>query len=194
LGRTPSVQGVRYSRVCRCPSAVNAGYRAIRRVSVKIVAGESFGKSAKQVTVAPFWYFIITLAPGASVFQPIPQHFSAFAHVLEGAVHVSGRTFHGWQTVFFARDGARNVALENCNSEPTKFLLIAGDPLEGQAIHQQGPFVATSRSGIQKAFTDYTMVCFMSNPYALRFSLTRSKGMNGFETARRWSADPVHDI
>ncbi|RSL59350.1 hypothetical protein CEP54_007277 [Fusarium duplospermum] len=54
-------------------------------VDVKVIAGESFGVSAPIWTRAPVWYFDITLASKAGpITHPVPEHWGAFVHVIEG--------------------------------------------------------------------------------------------------------------
>ncbi|RMJ09735.1 hypothetical protein CDV36_010654 [Fusarium kuroshium] len=143
-------------------------------VNVKVIAGESFGASAPIWTRAPVWYFDITLASKAGpITHPVPEHWGAFVHVIEGYPSISGSRGRPHETFFMKRDG-EGVKIENQSDNEARLLLIAGDPLEGQEVHRMGPFVSASSAGISKAIMDY------------------QRGSNGFERASTWKSDAVH--
>src|SRR4051812_48170299 len=52
------------------------------RVRVKVIAGEALGARAAIDTRTPITYLHFTLAPGASVTQPVPASHNAMAYVL----------------------------------------------------------------------------------------------------------------
>ena len=53
-------------------------------VQVKVIAGESLGQHAAIETRTPILYLHFTLQPGASVKQPVPAEYNAFAYVIDG--------------------------------------------------------------------------------------------------------------
>src|SRR5688500_4803374 len=53
-------------------------------VTVRVIAGESLGKSAVIDTRTPILYLDAELVPGAKLTQPVPPDYNAFAFVVEG--------------------------------------------------------------------------------------------------------------
>lgn len=126
-------------------------------VKVKIIAGESFGKAAKQLTKAPVWYLDITLEPGSEVHHPIPSAFNCFMHILAGNPTAAGKSLATHETLFWNRDGD-SIHLSNRDKETAHILVFAGDPLEDQQVYQYGPFVSNTAHGIQLAMMDFQRV------------------------------------
>lgn len=136
-------------------------------VSVKVIAGESLGVSSPVFTRTPTMYLDFTLQPGASVHQPVPEGWNGFAYTLSGTAvfdDVESSPHHTLQ--LGPGDGIR---VENKGTEPARFVLIAGKPLN-EPVVQHGPFVMNTREEIMQAFNDYQY------------------GRNGFEKAHSWSS------
>jgi len=74
------------------------------------------------------------------------------------------------ETSFLSVNG-HAVALENKNRKEARVLLLSGDPLEGQQVHSMGPFISTTREGLNKIIMDYRM------------------GLGGFKGMDRWHSD-----
>jgi redox-sensitive bicupin YhaK (pirin superfamily) len=126
-------------------------------VEIRIIAGESFGKSAKQRTKVELLYLDIVMDPDTELSHPIPSNFNSFVHTLEGTASVGGIEGRDHTTFFFEKSGD-SVILQNKSNVPARMLLVAGDPLEGQIVHQMGPFVASTDAGISQAINDYRSV------------------------------------
>jgi redox-sensitive bicupin YhaK (pirin superfamily) len=124
------------------------------RVSVRVIAGEALGAKAAIDTRTPIQYLHFKIQPGASVVQPVPAGFNAFAYVLAGEA-VQGAKKSGAHTmVVFAQDGDE-VELSAGEGEALDVLLIAGEPL-GEPVARYGPFVMNTQAELVEAFEDYS--------------------------------------
>lgn len=57
------------------------------KATIKVISGQSHGiDSVKDLAYTPVWILDVQLRPGASVTQPLPDEWNAFAYVLEGDV------------------------------------------------------------------------------------------------------------
>jgi redox-sensitive bicupin YhaK (pirin superfamily) len=126
-------------------------------VQVKVIAGESLGKHAAIETRTPITYLHFTLQPGASVEQPIPAAYNAFAYVIDGSgvVGPNAKPAREGQLAVFAKDG-ESVQLANPTGAKVPFnvLLIGGAPL-GEPVARYGPFVMNTRAEVYQAFEDF---------------------------------------
>jgi redox-sensitive bicupin YhaK (pirin superfamily) len=127
------------------------------KVKVKIVAGESLGKSAAIDTVTPIAFLHMTLQPGGSIEQPLPANYNAFAYVVAGAGEfgVDGKKAEAHQMAIFGNDGA-TVRIKNTedSKETLELLLLAGVPLN-EPVVRYGPFVMNTEDEIHQAIKDY---------------------------------------
>src|SRR5206468_1917694 len=100
----------------------------------------------------PITYLHFTLQPGASVEQPIPAAYNAFAYVIDGsgAVGPNATPAGEGQLAVFARDG-ESVQLANPAGAkaPFNLLLIGGAPL-GEPVARYGPFVMNTRAELSQ--------------------------------------------
>lgn len=121
--------------------------------------GEAFGTSMPVHTVIPVCYFDVDLEPGAEIDLPVPRGFNVFCHVISGRPSIAGSEEQGrmYETFFFNRDG-NSVRLSNESEEHARVIVVGGDPMEGHEVVRYGPFVSTSKEGIEKAFSDYRKV------------------------------------
>lgn len=126
-------------------------------VHVKVIAGEALGVHAPIETRTPILYLHLTLQPGATIVQPVPSSYNAFAYLLEGAgmFGAAAERAEDGQMVLFAQDGDE-IAFTNPAdaSVPLQVLLIAGVPLN-EPVVRYGPFVMNTRAEIAQAFEDY---------------------------------------
>lgn len=126
-------------------------------VRVKAIAGEALGAKAVIETQTPIIYLHFTLQPGATVSQPVPKEYNAFAYVLDGEGLFGAdkeRATQG-QMVLFTQDG-EEVAIANPldAKSPLDVLLIAGIPLN-EPVVRYGPFVMNTEAEIIQAIEDY---------------------------------------
>ncbi|WAL59226.1 pirin family protein [Thermocoleostomius sinensis] len=125
--------------------------------TVKVIAGEALGAKAVIETRTPIVYLHWTLQPGATIIQPIPSHYNAFAYVLdgEGRFGVDQELAGDGKMVLFASNGD-TVTIANPAASHTELnvLLIAGVPLN-EPIVRYGPFVMNTNAEIVQAIEDY---------------------------------------
>jgi redox-sensitive bicupin YhaK (pirin superfamily) len=124
-------------------------------VQVKVIAGESLGRHAAVETRTPILFLHATLQPGASMEQPVPGDYRAFAYVINGEGRMgpeNNRVPEGHVAVF-AKSGDV-VRLSNSASVPLNVLLIGGAPL-GEPVARYGPFVMNTKAELHQAVEDY---------------------------------------
>lgn len=126
-------------------------------VTVRVIAGAALGAKAVIETRTPLIYLHFTLQPGATIAQPIPPEYNAFAYVLDGSGLFGTEPEQGddGQMIIFAQDGAE-VTITNPSEaqQPLDLLLIAGVPLN-EPVVRYGPFVMNTEAEIRQAIDDY---------------------------------------
>jgi hypothetical protein len=108
-------------------------------------------------TRTPIIYLHFTLQPGATIVQPVPQEFNAFAYVLDGSGVFGTEQERGddGQMILFAQDGEEVVITNSVEvQQPLDLLLIAGVPLN-EPVVRYGPFVMNTEADIMEAIADY---------------------------------------
>ncbi|XGV97965.1 MAG: pirin family protein [Leptolyngbya sp. BL-A-14] len=126
-------------------------------VSVRVIAGEALGVKALVETRTPIVYLHFTLQPGATITQPVPRTYNAFAYVLNGSglFGIDQEGGNDGQMVIFAQDGDEvTIANPVEAAEPLELLLIAGVPLN-EPVVRYGPFVMNTEAEIMQAIDDY---------------------------------------
>ncbi len=124
-------------------------------VKVCVIAGESLGIRGPIESRTPILYLHLTLAPGATHRQAVPEEFNAFAYVIRGEALFEGTSEPQGddRLVLFAHDGDE-VGMSNVSQRPVELLLIAGQPI-GEPVARYGPFVMNTRDELVKAFEDF---------------------------------------
>ena len=148
------------------------------KVEVKVISGQSHGvDSVRDLAYTPVWIFDITIKPGGSITQQLPNNWNVFAYTLSGLVSFSNgpaktpEAVTPYHNVVFEQAGdAVTATVQSGSPEDAHFMLIAGQPLD-QEIVQHGPFVQTTREGVYQAMMD-----FQTNS-------------NGFERALNWRSE-----
>ncbi|XP_033742731.1 pirin-like isoform X2 [Pecten maximus] len=149
-------------------------------VTVKVIAGESFGIKSPVYTRTPTMYLDFKMDPGSTLAQPIPNGFTSFLYVLNGKGHFGGRGHQqevgAHHTVVLSKEGDL-LEVQNKGREMLRFVLVGGKPL-GQPIVQHGPFVMNTEEEINQTIKDYR------------------QQQNGFENALTWNSfvvteDPI---
>jgi quercetin 2,3-dioxygenase len=128
-----------------------------RSVTVRVIAGESLGAKAVIETRTPILYLHVTLQPRATIAQPVPKEYNAFAYILDGSGEFGTARDRGEdrQMILFAQDGDEIVITNPAEAEqPLDFLLIAGLPLN-EPVVRYGPFVMNTEAEIRQAINDY---------------------------------------
>ncbi|WP_418317856.1 pirin family protein [Piscinibacter sakaiensis] len=133
-------------------------------VRVRVIAGSSHGVdgAVQRPTTEPL-LLDITLPPGSSFEQPIPNGHNAFLHLRSGAVVVGApaspetdRVEAGQMAILTTEPAADGVVFCVATDAPgpAQVLLVAGRPLN-EPIAQYGPFVMNSQAEIQQAVVDF---------------------------------------
>ena len=127
------------------------------KVKVKVIAGESMGKTAIIDTKIPITYLHFSMQPGSTVIQKIPDEYNSFAYVIDGEGYFGEekKLAHKEQAIFFEKCGDEITIHASENSKlPLEVLLFGGSPI-GEPISRYGPFVMNTDEEIQKALADY---------------------------------------
>jgi redox-sensitive bicupin YhaK (pirin superfamily) len=127
------------------------------KVKVKVIAGESLGKSAAIDTRTPIAFLDITVQPGGELAQALPANYSAFAFVISGAGSFGNesKTASAHQMVIFDTDGGNvKLGVSADAKEAMQLLLLAGVPLN-EPVVRYGPFVMNTEQEIHQAMHDY---------------------------------------
>jgi redox-sensitive bicupin YhaK (pirin superfamily) len=145
----PRYQDIPASRI---PEAASAD----GRVKVRVIAGESLGKSAVIETRTPIVYLHFTIQPGGAITQPVPENFNALAYVIRGELRAGDerRAVREGELARFGGGDAVRLAADDTAAEPADLLLLAGQPLN-EPVERYGPFVMNTRQEIIQAIRDY---------------------------------------
>jgi hypothetical protein len=153
LPRAAKMTSPRYQEIAatRLPVAETPS----KDVKVKVIAGESLGRHAAIETRTPILYLHFALEPGASVEQPVPADFNAFAYAINGSGLAGSTPLSEGHLAIFTKDGD-SVELSNpaANRAPFNVLLIGGAPI-GEPVARYGPFVMNTKAELYQAFEDY---------------------------------------
>lgn len=124
-------------------------------VTVRIIAGESFGVQSPVYTQTPTMFLDFTLSPGSKVQQLIPESWSAFVYIVEGegVFGDPSATAAGSHHALVLSHGD-GVEVWNRAAKPLRFVLVGGQPLRKPVV-QYGPFVMNTQAEIQQAIEDY---------------------------------------
>ncbi|CAD7702116.1 unnamed protein product [Ostreobium quekettii] len=121
-------------------------------LTVRVMAGESYGATGPIQMRNPGMLLDVQLAPGAEFSQPIPSEWSGFAYVCDGSGTISGTRGSRRQALVFGPGDHVQAAADA--GESMRFLLVAGRPIN-EPIVQHGPFVMNTQEEIRQAFVDY---------------------------------------
>lgn len=140
-------------------------FTAPEGVRVRVISGASHGvagamaRPASEFPTDPLYLDLHWPAGGAAFQQLLPASHNAFLYVYRGALEVLGA--NGQPTLVPAGKMAildntgDGVRLQGSGaSEPTRALLIAGQPLR-EPIAQYGPFVMNTRDELMQAVEDF---------------------------------------
>ncbi|MEW8692617.1 MAG: pirin family protein [Candidatus Thiodiazotropha endolucinida] len=121
-------------------------------VEVRVVAGQTSRQTRGPVRelVTPALFYDITLPAGTRFEESLPETYNSFVYLIEGTVSIDGIDLEvNSLAVLDQGDSVEIIA-----QEPSRFLLVAGQPLH-EPIARRGPFVMNSEAELQQAFNDY---------------------------------------
>jgi quercetin 2,3-dioxygenase len=125
------------------------------KATVKVIAGEALGVSARVETRTPILYLDVSLQPGARVTLPAPAGYNAAVYVFEGAVRVGEH--HDAASGDFVLLGPGDAVALACADDagsPARMLVLGGAPLD-EPVARYGPFVMNTEAEIRQAIADY---------------------------------------
>jgi redox-sensitive bicupin YhaK (pirin superfamily) len=116
--------------------------------SLRLIAGEAFGKKAPVPVYSPLFYLHCELSPDA-ILDITDQYPERAAYVASGAVEADHRRFEAGQMLVFEPNV--NAALRALT--PATVMLLGGEPLGERFIYWN--FVSSSRERIEQAKADW---------------------------------------
>lgn len=146
---TPRYQTLRASDI---PVATSAD----GRVKVRVIAGNSLGVSARIDTRVPIQMLHLTVAPGGSIVQSVPQERNALVYAFKGAAQIGNekRDVKEGQAALLGEGQTLTIGVAEDAKESAEILLLSGRPLN-EPVARYGPFVMNTRQQIEQAFVDY---------------------------------------
>ena len=117
---------------------------------VKIIAGSFSGIKGPGKSHTGILYFDIKINKGSRLEIPIDSGWNAFCYVYEGEI-ICGERVKKDHLALFDKKGAFDCI---SNSSDTRFILVAGEPLN-EPVARGGPFVMNTKAEILQAFEDY---------------------------------------
>lgn len=118
-------------------------------VTTRLIAGSLFGARSQVRTSSPLFYAEVLFEAGA-VLQLRPEYDERAAFVVEGAVTLTETTLRAGEIAFFHRGTEVLLRAE----EPTRLLLLGGEPLEGPRYISWN-FVSSSKDRLKQASSDW---------------------------------------
>lgn len=122
--------------------------------TVRVLAGASHGVAgAVTRPVTEPLYLDVHLPAGQSFAQALPAGHNAFVYVYRGAVTIGDAVVEAQRMGVLDNAGGSDGVVVAAN-EDTRFLLIAGQPLN-EPIAQYGPFVMNTQDQIYQTLADF---------------------------------------
>ena len=146
---TPRYQTLRASDIPQAASADG-------RVLVRVIAGESLGKTARIDTRVPIQMLHFTIQPGGELVQSVPAEQNGLLYVFKGKATLGSdqRNVSEGQAALLESGDSVNIGVSAVESGPADVLLLSGKPLH-EPVARYGPFVMNTREEIEQAFRDY---------------------------------------
>jgi redox-sensitive bicupin YhaK (pirin superfamily) len=126
-----------------------------RLATVKVIAGEALGVSARVETRTPILYFDVAIRPGGRVELDVPASFNVAVYVYDGEARIGDGTVAPSGT--FALTGAGDRVAIACAADATgeaRALVLGGEPLN-EPVARYGPFVMNTEAEIHQAIADF---------------------------------------
>lgn len=123
-------------------------------VTTQVVAGSFGGIKGPVATFSPMLVLRLQAEAGATCSIPVPEGYTCFLYLLNGAVQVQGfGMVEGMHQIIFNNDGE---GIQFTAKEPVRALLLAGQPI-GEAVAVNGPFVMNTETELLQVMRDYRM-------------------------------------
>jgi redox-sensitive bicupin YhaK (pirin superfamily) len=121
-------------------------------VSIRVIAGEFFGRRSPAPTLSPMCYVDVQLRPQAAL--QVPAIYSEQAiYVVEGRLEIgSAGTFDAGQLLIL-KSGTKPT-VRAADSAPARFMLLGGEPMDGPR-YLAWNFVSSSTERIERAKEDW---------------------------------------
>ena len=142
-------------------------------VSARVIAGDVFGVKGPIEARTPTYYIDFWLdKKGDKHRHTIPGGWNVLVFIYKGKATINGspKEYAGLHALTFNRCGYSEDIVVTAADNNTKFILLAGQPLD-EPIINYGPFVLASHEDMAKCFDDYHL------------------GINGFENSRQWRSE-----
>ena len=126
------------------------------RVHVRVIAGESLGKSARIDTRVPIQMLHFTVAPSGSLVQSVPAEQHGLVYVFKGTATIGSdqRTVSEGQAALLGAGDSVSLGVATDRTGPAEILLLSGKPLD-EPVARYGPFVMNTREELEQAFRDF---------------------------------------
>jgi redox-sensitive bicupin YhaK (pirin superfamily) len=126
------------------------------RVHVRVIAGDSLGKTARIDTRVPIQMLHFTIQPGGELLQSVPAEQSGLIYVFKGTATIGSdrRQVAEGQAALLGSGDSVSIGVSAEQSGPAEVLLLSGKPLN-EPVARYGPFVMNTREQIEQAFRDY---------------------------------------
>jgi hypothetical protein len=147
-------------------------------IVVDVVSGSLGGVQGPALNHHPVQGVLVSLDPSSSYDLPVPASHRAFAHVLDGAVVLSGRDVRAGDTAWsdpVGRSGGETVlrlATTSDGHAPSRVIVFSGEPIR-EPVAMGGPFVMNRRAEIAQAFMDFHAGKFGAVPRQARLAYDR---------------------
>jgi quercetin 2,3-dioxygenase len=126
------------------------------RVQVRVIAGDSLGRSARIDTRVPIQMLHFTIDPGGVHTQAVPSDQNALVYVFRGETRTGSdrRAVAEGQAALLESGDAITLEVDASAQDAAQILLLSGRPLQ-EPVARYGPFVMNTRQEIEQAFRDY---------------------------------------
>ncbi|MBS2028701.1 MAG: pirin family protein [Deltaproteobacteria bacterium] len=136
------------------PEQIPVGKSGDGKATVRVIAGEALGVSAKIDTRTPIMLQHWTLQPGANVTTAIPAQHGAAVYVFGGEARVAARPVPDGQLAVLGPGDQVTLGVDATHTQPAELLLLSGVPIK-EPVAWYGPFVMNTEAEIHQAVADF---------------------------------------